>query len=470
MNKLLIAGILAVLFLASCRKDDDSKKLFIYNSTTVNVTLDANHPGSLISDSFEGLSFENGIFGQDASFLNPDNKVLVQLMRNLGPGIMRMGGGTSDFTVWTGKPRDAGTPVNAITTTDIDRLAALSNATGWPVLFGLNLGENNTVTAANEAVYVNHALGTNLYAFQSGNEPDYFSSNSKLRNAFYDVNDFIGEWDTYQAAVRAKVPGASFAGPDVASKTDWIASFAGREYTSVKLLDGHYYETGPATRSDINYQSILHFSSRLSELIQSFKPSPGMPQLPYRVTECNNVYGGGKQGVSDVFASALWALDTMWILADNGCQGINFHNGIGLHYSPIFSDNGKLTARPEYYAMLAFRYAAINGRSIPLKADKTTYCSAHACSNNGGYSITLINKSIDTDYDFNIIPGKRIGNITVNRLNAPSILATTGTKFAGREVNADGSFQPAAGDDLAVNKNSFIVHVPAASAAVVVAQ
>ena len=177
MNKLLIAGILAMLLLASCRKDDDSKKLFVYNSATVNVTLDANHPGSLISNSFEGLSFENGIFGADASFLNPDNKVLVQLMRNLGPGIIRMGGATSDFTSWTGKPRDAATPENSITTTDIDRLAALSNATGWPVLFGLNLGENDKTNAANEAMYVHHSLGPNLYAFQSGNEPDYFSSN-----------------------------------------------------------------------------------------------------------------------------------------------------------------------------------------------------------------------------------------------------------------------------------------------------
>lgn len=470
MNKLSIAGVLAILLLASCRKDDDSKKLFIYNSTTVNVSLDINHPGSLISDSFQGLSFENGIFGQDASFLNPGNKVLIQLMRNLGPGIIRMGGATSDLTSWTGKPRDAGTPENSITTTDIDRLAALSNAAGWPVLFGLNLGENKTANAANEAVYVHNSLGPNLYAFQSGNEPDYFSANPALRNDFYDVNDFIAEWDGYRSAVLAAVPGADFAGPDVASKTAWIESFAGREYTTVKLLDGHYYETGPATRNDITYQSILRYSSKLSDLIHSFKAAPGTTQLPFRVTECNNVYGGGKQGVSDVFASALWALDTMWILADAGCQGINFHNGLGLHYSPIFSENGKLTARPEYYAMLAFRYAATNGIIVPATVDKVTYCSAHACRANGSYSITLINKSIDTDFDFNIIPGKKITRIAINRLNAPSIIAKTGTKFANSEVNADGSFQPAAGEEAAVNKNSFIVHVPAASAAVVTAQ
>jgi hypothetical protein len=139
MNKLLSLCLIVIL-LASCRKEDNSKKLFIYNSLTVNVTLDNSHPGATIPNTFEGLSFENGIFGKDASFLNPNNKVLIQLLRNLGPGIIRMGGATSDLTAWTGKLRDAGTPENSITTTDIDRLSALSVASGWPVLFGLNLG------------------------------------------------------------------------------------------------------------------------------------------------------------------------------------------------------------------------------------------------------------------------------------------------------------------------------------------
>jgi hypothetical protein len=319
-------------------------------------------------------------------------------------------------------------------------------------------------------MYVSHSLGANLYAFQSGNEPDYFAANPKFRDMHYTFNDFVTEWDNYQSAVRAVVPNADFAGPDIASKTFWIESFAGRESASVKLLDGHYYETGPATDANISYQSILRYGSKLSELIQSFKAAPGMAQLPYRVTECNNFYGGGKPGVSDVFASALWALDTMWILADNNCQGINFHDGLGLHYSPIFSENGVLTARPEYYAMLAFKYASTNGKIIPTKIDNGQYCSAHTCLANGAYSITLINKSIDTDFDFNIIPGKKIMSINISRLNAPSVISASGTKFAGSQVKADGSFSPSSSEDVTVNKTSFIVHVPAASAAVVTAQ
>src|SRR6185312_15799473 len=128
-------------------------------------------------------------------------------------------------------PRDAGTPENSITTTDIDRLAALSNAAGWPVLFGLNLGENKTANAANEAVYVHSSLGPNLYAFHSGNERDYFSANPVLRNDFYDVNDFIAKCDGSRSAVLAAEPAADFAATDVASKSAWIKTFAGRQNT-----------------------------------------------------------------------------------------------------------------------------------------------------------------------------------------------------------------------------------------------
>ncbi|HVW98345.1 MAG TPA: glycosyl hydrolase family 79 C-terminal domain-containing protein [Mucilaginibacter sp.] len=469
MNKLLPLLLLAAL-LASCRKEDPNRKLFIYNSNTVNVTISSNHAGNVIPETFEGLSFENSLLGEDISFLNADNKVLVQLLRNLGPGIIRMGGATSDFVTWSAVPRDAATPLNTITPTDIDRLSALSNAAGWPVMFGLNLGENDARKAAVEAAYIRQRMGANLYAFQFGNEPDAYGPYEHLRYAGYSPADFMAEWENYRQVVGTAVPDASFAGPDIASNNSWIQAFAGREYSRVKLLDGHYYETGPATSPAITYNSILSYNGKLSSLIQSFKAAPGMQQLPFRVTECNNVYGGGKQGVSDVFASALWALDTMWILADNGCQGINFHNGLRLHYSPIFSENGVLTARPEYYAMLAFKYGSSGGRTVAAQVDQGQYCSAHACLINDICSVTLINKSIDKDFDFNVIPTRRVSAVNIQRLTAPSITALTGVKFSGSSVSADGRFNPGDAEYAPVNKNSFIVHVPAASAAVVFAR
>ena len=48
-----------------------------------------------------------------------------------------------------------------------------------------------------------------------------------------------------------------------------------------------------------------------------------------RMTEGNTCYRGGKPGVSDVFAAALWSADYSLLLASNNYSGINLHGGTG---------------------------------------------------------------------------------------------------------------------------------------------
>ncbi|MDP9076083.1 MAG: glycosyl hydrolase family 79 C-terminal domain-containing protein [Bacteroidota bacterium] len=470
MRKIYILILLA-LVLVSCHKEHpgtkDNTNLLINNDHTVNVTFAA-AAGDLVPTTYEGLSFENSILAEDESFLNANNKVVVQLMKNLGPGILRMGGASSDLTTWSRSMRNPGTPLDVITTTDIDRLAAFSRAIDWPVLFGLNLGNNDPALAADEAAYVNQSIGTNLYAFQFGNEPDAYAPYTHHRNPSYGFNDFLAEWRGYHAAVKKAVPGAEFAGPDIAFNSSWITSFHENEGSETKLQDGHYYEAGPATDMGIDYNTILGRSYKFGQLLDGVQAASKVQ--PYRVTEINNVYGGGKPGVSDVFASALWALDIMWAFADQSCQGINFHTGKGLFYSPIMNENGVFVTKPEYYAMLAFKYGSANGRLVATTTDNTFVCSAHTTVINNTYSITLINKDVNKSYDFNIIPNKSVLSAKVYRLSAPSITAKEGITFAGSKVNADGTFNPSASENVTITKRNFIVNVPAGSAAVVVAQ
>ena len=47
------------------------------------------------------------------------------------------------------------------------------------------------------------------------------------------------------------------------------------------------------------------------------------------MTEGNTCYRGGKPGVSDVFAAALWSADYSLLLASNNYSGINLHGGTG---------------------------------------------------------------------------------------------------------------------------------------------
>ena len=448
----------------SCRKEH--KMIQGQNNPpgpSVTVTINENQPGHAIPETFEGLSFETQVLTANPNFLNTNNAVLIQMVKNLGPGILRIGGGTSDEVYWS---EDGHIAAGSLTKPDIDRLAAFSNAIGWQVLFGLNLGSNDAATTANEALYVGNSLGSNLYALQFGNEPDVY--NHGMRPPNYTYATYQQEWETYLTTVRKKVPQATFAGPDVAYNNNWITLFAENENTNVKLIDGHYYLTGPATDPTITWQTILTFNAKLEWYLQPIKAEADKFNLPYRITESNNVYGGGKAGVSDVFASALWALDAMWTVAENNGSGINFHDGVGLAYSPIVIQNGAASAGPEYYAMLAFKYAATGGPVIPANVDNPQVCSAYACvKTDGTYVFTLINKDNTSPYAFKVQVGRPVSNMKISRLTAPSVTAKTGIMFAGATVNPDGTFEPKTDEQSTVSGENFVVNVPAGSAAVV---
>lgn len=392
------------------------------------------------------------------------------MIKNLGPGILRIGGGTSDETFWSANGNSGPDVTDSLTRADIDRLSAFSKAAGWKVLFGLNLGANDPAAATNEAQYVQTVLGDNLYALQSGNEPDAFIYG--IRPSGYVYSDYKREWLSYYSAIMNKTPGAPFAGPDVAFNTEWETVFAEDEHDKVMLFDQHYYVAGPATESWIDYHTILTGPADLASDLQPIKASSTTYHLPYRVSETNNIWGGGKQGVSDVFASALWALDAMWTIAENNGSGINFHDGVGLYYSPVvIGKNDVPAAAPEYYAMLAFKYGAAGGTIIPASVDNQQYCSAYACATTDGkYHITLINRDEKNNYLFNINLTEAASAASIVRLAAPSVTATTGTTFGGATVANDGTFQVKTAENQAVNGKTFSVTIPACSAAVITVQ
>ncbi|WP_295676349.1 glycosyl hydrolase family 79 C-terminal domain-containing protein [uncultured Mucilaginibacter sp.] len=457
--------ILVVALIFSCRKNQLQLPP-APGELPVTITLNQSQAGYSIPPTFEGLSFETKILTNNPGFLNVNNPVLIQMIRNLGPGVLRIGGETCDEVFWSDNPRNPSSGRDTLTISDIDRLAAFSMAIGWQVLFGLNLGSNDLVKSSNEAAYAGNRLAGNLLAFQSGNEPDVFHNGIRPRT--YNFSNFQDEWEAYLTAIKTKVPNASFAGPDVAYNTDWITAFAVEEHYNIKLLDCHYYMAGPATSPNINYQTILADDGNLPGYLAIIKSQAKKYNLPYRISESNNVYGGGKAGVSDVFASALWALDFMWIIAENNGSGINFHTGDGLFYSPISTQNGVLQANPEYYAMLAFNYASTGGKIIPASISNSELCSAYACVKpDNSYVLTLINKDEKNNASVTILLNKTASGIQIQRLTAPSLNVATGITFAGSTVNADGTFEAKTTEQYAVAGNSVVVKVPAGSAAIV---
>jgi len=96
--------------------------------------------------------------------------------------------------------------------------------------------------------------------------------------------------------------------------------------------------------------------------------------LRVRVDEMNSVSCHGKAGVSDTFAAAIWALSSLFSLAELGAGGVNFHifqpGKSSGYYDPIVSIwNGhtyRTDVRPLYYALLLFR-TVLGSRLVPVQ-------------------------------------------------------------------------------------------------------
>ncbi|MDO3624645.1 glycosyl hydrolase family protein [Mucilaginibacter sp. BT774] len=464
--------MLCLLILCACNKKNDQSGP---NHPTPppnsnmdgTLTLDINHPANAIPKNFEGLSFENWILSRNPEYLDPNNTVMVQLIKNLGTGVIRMGGNSSDETDWVGNGFNPNTHFDILTPANIDKLAEFARKTNWQVIFGLNLGHNNINASIDEAKYLYQQLGGNLDALQIGNEPDYFRLG--YRPVSYSIQDYQAEWNTNFAAIKAQMPQAQFAGPDVSDHLGWAETFAQNNSKNINLLDAHYYNDGPATSSSIDCQTILSQDITLIPYLQGLDDASKRAGLGYRITETNSIWGGGKPGVSDAFAGTLWALDLMWSIAANSGQGVNFHGG-ELVYSPIaVGPDGQCTAKAVYYAMLAFKYGAAGGVIIPvnIKNSISNY-NAYACSTTDGYTMTIINKEQKKDISLTVNAGRTVNSINVMQLKAPAVNSTTGITFAGAAVQSDGSFSPVSQGDVQIGKSNFVIKVPAASAVVVV--
>lgn len=474
--KLKWLPVLLAICVLSCKKDYTLKGITltqphgpVTDSIAVNISINDSKPGYTVSSQFEGLSYETAILSQNPEYLNTENKILINLVQNLGHGVLRIGGNSSDLMDWADNSIDTAKK-NIVTREQIDRLADFSKATGWQVIFGLNLVNRNAGAAANEAAYVYKKLGHNLLSLQNGNEPDAYFLAPRPRS--YSYTDYCAEWYNYFKTIRKSVSQAPFAGPDVTQfNNTWLKNFTTHEGANIKMIDGHYYITGPASDPSIVYGDVLNDNKRLYQYLSTLRAVSAANKKPFRISECNTISGQGKPGVSNVFASALWALDFMWKVADNGGQGVNFHGGnMSFVYSPIAHPGDAYVARPEYYAMLAFKYGAVGQTIIPVTMEHRDYnLGAHAVisANKKTYSVTLINKEIKTDAVFTLKFTKPINNVSIARLTSSGIIGENVT-FAGSQVNADGTFTPDITEKYQLtNSYTVTVRIPAASAAVV---
>lgn len=440
---------------------------------TVSIRLDPERPLRRISPSFMGLGYEASSVAIPG-LLSADNHAYVRLVRNLGrQGVIRIGGNVSDYSTYKpGGPSVSAPKATVLSAANIRQLKTLLDATGWKLIWGLNLGGNDLDNAVQEARAVMEMMGPRLLALEVGNEPDLFVA-AGHRKAPYDYAAWHADYRRYKTAIRAVLPNAPFAGPDLAGATEWMASFARDEGKDAALLTAHHYIAGQANPAS-TAALMLQPETKYLPALARFQAVSEQAGVPYRLCETASFSGGGKAGVSDTFAAALWVLDYLFVLASHGCQGVNMQTGVNhlgriSYYTPIRDDlAGHYGAAPEYYGLLAF---------APFVGEEQV---AVACEMNGinltAYAVRLgagrlrlavINKDFHRDADVTIAGPTTITGARAMHLSAPSLAAADGITLGQAQVGKDGSWRGARTDMVRTRDGKAQLRIAAGSAALV---
>lgn len=433
------------------------------------LAIDFDHPGRVIAEDFIGLSYESAVLASP-DYFSPENLSVTGLLRGLGPGrVLRLGGNTSETTVWRGASDKPSGESFVISPATIDALAALLEAINWRLIYGLNLARGTPEAAAEEAQYVARAVGPRLLAFQIGNEPDGFGIWSGERPSNYNVGAFLKEWGQFHTAIRARAPNVRFAGPAIAGEAGWMRPFIESAPDGLVLVTRHFYADGPARAPHVSVERLLRSTERAGKVLEEMRTISQTYGLPYRIGEANSVFMEGQPGVSDAFGSALWGLEFMFQTASAGAAGLNLHTGDAKAYTPIgLGGEGRHAARPLYYGMLMFNEATRRTLLLPARlAASDLNMTAYATrAGDGELRVCLINKEFEKAARVTIETGRPFEIASVLRLAAPSVAAKDGVSLGGSSIDDFGRWSPKQREELPWQSGAF-VEVPPASATLV---
>lgn len=451
--------------------------------TPVTVTVDQQHPGAPVPERYLGLSFEVSALPEIARMGDRGN--LVAMLRSLGPGVLRFGGISADTrTAWvdarTPKPAWASTVVEA---GDLQRLRAVAQQSGWTVLLTVGLAHYDPAAAAREIVAARAALGPWLRGVEVGNEADAYAHHGLRRPAIWGHRAYQREVRAYMAAIRRAAGPIALAAPGVSGShafARWAPGVAAA--LSPVLLTGHHYPLGCKQTPAPSIQRLLSPSVRAAEerSLQRYLSISRATGIPFRMDELNSVSCGGTEGISNVFASALWATGYIGRALSAGVTGLNFEGnpawcrGYSALCAPTIAQlrSGALHAQPLWYALLLARgltgQRPVSVHSAASSSDDVSLSAFRAPD--GSLTVLAVNAAAPGSPTARLAlrVGSGYTSAGVTRLTGPAPEAGSGIALGGRTVGASGTL----GGNPAVEAATApagvpTVEVPADSAALI---
>ena len=445
-----------------------------------------------LAPGFVGLSLEYSTLepyaGTRPSAIDP---VLVNLIRGLAPGqrpVLRFGGDSTDWTWWPvpGMPAPLGIRI-VIGPRFGSVLRGLARAVDGRLILGINLEADSRRIAALEADRLVHSVGASrVQALELGNEPELYGtwpwrilpSGRRVigRPPDYGMASYVRNF----RSIASALPPLALAGPALGGPM-WISRvgefIAGERRLGVVTLHTYPLQACDTPLVKPTYPTIPHLlASRSAQgLAGGLKGAVRIARargLPLRVDEINSAACGGADGVSDTFASALWALDTTFAMARAGVDGVNIHTFRGADYALFglqrHAGRWTGTVAPEYYGLSMFARAAPAGsRLVKTTGGAPALRVWSTVARNGATRIVLINEAAHARVVVVHAP-ERAPLAGYQALRAPGLRATANVSLGGASfgsATATGRLPAARRIMVRAARGAYVLRLPAASAA-----
>lgn len=470
--------------------------------TTLSLSVGAPH-GRPIASNFLGLALEYrsipGFVGS-ASAVNP---ILVQLIRDLVPTghpVIRIGGQSTDRTWWPVPHTSRPVGVTYDLTPHLAAsIRALAQATDARLILGIELEANSPRISSYEARKLVSSIGGQyIDALEIGNEPELYSLVPWYRELHGVATPWYGKdgspvyarprgyqpstFDSEFARVLGELGRVPAAGPS-AGTIPWLDAFQRflSPRSEVKLVTWHAYGlnqcvTNPSSPAYPTVPNLLALTASRN-LVTGVGPTLALAHrvgASFRVDEMGSVTCNGRPGVSNTFASALWAMDSMFDIAAQGIDGVNMHtfqgSANGLFDFRRVDGKWQAAVHPLYYGVLMFAQAAPAGsRLLRIASGPQGKLRAWATlAPDHRIRVLLINDSLSDSITTHVRVPAAAGTASLERLTARSAYATSGVTLGGQSFGSETTTgvltapQPAS---VAVRGGAYTVTLPAASAA-----
>lgn len=422
------------------------------------VTIPARGAPMTVPPSFLGISTEYWTIPVWASHLSLLGHVLSAITPH-SPMVLRIGGSSADQAFWA-PANDPPEWVFEIRRSWLGQVRRIVNRFGVRVILDLNLVTATPQIAVQWARAAEAALpAESVVGFEIGNEPDIYSLASWRRltrgvaatslPARMTARGYARSYLTYAKPLARVDPGIPLLGPalsDPAAHLSWTSRLLRAPHPGLRAITVHRYPLSACSdRGSRTFPTIARILSEnatagMARSIRGAVRTARRAGLPVRLTELNSVTCGGRRGVSNTFATALWAPDALFELLRAGASAAAVHvraRAINMAFS--LTRHG-LVAFPLLYGLSFFsKTLGANAQLVPLRLNvrPPVRLKAWAVRVSGNIlHVLLINKGTHTAHVSLHIPAT--GPLRAQRLIARSARATSGLTLGGQHLNAGG--------------------------------